>query len=225
MAAPTPLRPQLLNPSELQWTDATTLSIKANGKWPKINGLPNVLFKGTAKFITATDSGKQRIGMAVPSQDAAHLLAFVYSHLKPALANALAIPEPDATPLGRKAPAYKKQKTSAPTAPTDQSALQVKFSYSVDKYDETKAIVNMSANTVTKFYQVDMEAHTANEVDGLTKNADAEATCWISLSKSEKDGNVYYVNLMPKQVVYVESTAPPKEEDAAPVTFGGMSFN
>lgn len=238
MAAPTPLRPQLFNPSELQWTDATAISVKVGPKWINAKGLPNILLKGNVKFLSTTESGKQRIGLAIAKEDAESLSTFCATHLKPALANALAIPEPDATALGRKAPAYKKQKTS-PTTPTvpaialgrktsptaPPAALELKFSYSQDKFDATKAIVNFTANAITKFHRVDLETHSVADADGITQNANTEATCWLGISKSEKDEGVYYVNLMPKQVVFVESTAPPKEEEAVPVTFGGMSFN
>lgn len=220
MAAPTPLRPQLFNPSELQWTDATAISVKVGPKWINAKGLPNILLKGNVKFLSTTESGKQRIGLAIAKEDAEGISTFCTTHLKPALANALAIPEPDATALGRKAPAYKKQKTAAPPA-----ALELKFSYSQDKFDATKAIVNFTANAITKFHRVDLETHSVADADGITQNANTEATCWLGISKSEKDEGVYYVNLMPKQVVFVESTAPPKEEEAVPVTFGGMSFN
>lgn len=225
MAAPTPLRPQLLNPSELQWTDALNISLKPNGKYVNAKGLPNLMLKGSVKFISATESGRQKIGLAVAKEDAESLSTFCETHLKPALANALAVPQPDAIALGggKKAPAYKKLKTS----PTATPALQLKFYYTIDKYDSTKAIINISSNTITQFYCVDLEAQKANKVDGITQNADTEATCWISISRNDKEPGLYYVNLMPKQVVYVESAEPEtevKHEDAPSIAFGGISF-
>lgn len=224
MAAPTPLRPQLLNPSELQWTDALNISVKVGPKWINTKGLPNVMLKGNVKFLSTTESGRQRIGLAIAKEDAESLSTFCATHLKPSLANALSVPEPDAIALGgKKAPAYKKQKTS-PTAATP--ALQLKFNYSTDKFDTTKAIVNFTANATTKFHRVDLETHSVADAEGVTQNANTEATCWLGISKSDKDEGVYYVNIMPKQIVYVEGETPaPKEEESAPITFAGMSFN
>jgi len=227
MASSTPLRPATLNPTELQLCDASLITARPNGdKYVNLKGCPNINLKGTVKFLSSSDSGRVRIGLAVAKEDAESLSTFCETHLKSALANALAVPQPDAIALGggKKAPAYKKQKTS-PTAATP--ALQLKFSYSVDKFDSTKAIINFSANTITQFYCVDLEAQKANKVDGITQNADTEATCWISISRNDKEPGLYYVNLMPKQVVYVESADPEtevKHEDAPAVAFGGISF-
>jgi hypothetical protein len=224
MAAPTPLRPQLLNPSELQLYDANLITAKPNGeKFVNVKGCPNVNVKGTVKFLSASDSGRLRIGLAVAKEDAESLSSFSETHLKPALANALAVPQPDAIALGggKKSPAYKKLKTSPTTA---TPALQLKFSYAIDKFDSTKAIINFSANTITQFYCVDLEAQKANKVDGITQNADTEATCWISISRNDKEPGLYYVNLMPKQVVFVESAEPEEEEEAPAIAFGGISF-
>lgn len=223
MASPTPLRPATLNPTELQLYDASLITAKPNGeKFVNVKGCPNVNVKGTVKFLSASDSGRLRIGLAVAKEDAESLSAFCESHLKPALADALAVPQPDAIALGggKKAPAYKKLKTS----PTDTPALQLKFSYAIDKFDSTKAIINFSANTITQFYCVDLEAQKANKVDGITQNADTEATCWISISRNDKEPGLYYVNLMPKQVVFVESAEPEEEEEAPAIAFGGISF-
>lgn len=226
MASPTPLRPPTLEPTELQWADATLISLRPNGdKYVNIKGCPNVKVKGTVKFLSASDSGRVRIGLAVAKEDAESLSTFCTTHLKPSLANALSVPEPDAIALGgRKVPAYKKQRTSPTTA---TPALQLKFSYAIDKYDSSKAIINFSANAITQFYCVDLEAQKANKVDGITQNADTEATCWISLSRNEKESGLYYVNLMPKQIVYVESAAPEREikqEEAPAIAFGGMEL-
>lgn len=224
MASPTPLRPATLNPTELQLYDASLITAKPNGeKFVNVKGCPNVNVKGTVKFLSASDSGRLRIGLAVAKEDAESLSTFCESHLKPALANALAVPQPDAIALGggKKAPTYKKLKTS----PTATPALQLKFSYAIDKFDSTKAIINFSANTITQFYCVDLEAQKANKVDGITQNADTEATCWISISRNDKEPGLYYVNLMPKQVVFVESAEPEEEEGEAPaIAFGGISF-
>lgn len=226
MASPTPLRPATLNPSELQLCDASLITARLNGdKYVNLSKIPNVNLKGTVKFLSASDSGRLRIGLAVAKEDAESLSSFSETHLKPALANALAVPQPDAIALGggKKAPAYKKLKTS----PTATPALQLKFPYSVDKFDSTKAIINFSANTITQFYCVDLEAQKANKVDGITQNADTEATCWISISRNDKEPGLYYANLMPKQVVYVESAEPEEEvkhEDAPSIAFGGISF-
>jgi hypothetical protein len=226
MAAPTPLRPPTLEPSELQWADANLISLKPNGeRYVNIKGCPNIKVKGTVKFLSASDSGRVRIGLAVAKEDAENLSTFSETHLKPSLAAALSVPEPDAIALGgKKAPAYKKQKTS-PTSATP--ALQLKFSYSIDKYDSSKAIINFSANSITQFYCVDLEAQKANKVDGITQNADTEATCWISISRNGKEPGLYYVNLMPKQVVYVESAEPEREtkqEEAPEIAFGGINL-
>lgn len=225
MASPTPLRPATLNPTELQLYDASLITAKPNGeKYVNVKGCPNVNVKGTVKFLSASDSGRLRVGLAVAKEDAKSLSAFCESHLKPALADALAVPQPDAIALGggKKAPAYKKLKTS----PTATPALQLKFSYANDKYDSTKAIINFSSNTITQFYCVDLEAQKANQVGGITQNADTEATCWISISRNDKEpGLVYYVNLMPKQFVFVESAEPEEEEGEAPaIAFGGIIF-
>lgn len=226
MAAPTPLRPATLNPSELQLCDASLITARPNGeRYVNLKGCPNINLKGTVKFLSASDSGRVRIGLAVAKEDAESLSSFCESHLKSALANALAVPQPDAITLGggKKAPAYKKQKTS----PTHTPALQLKFYYSIDKYDSTKAIINISSNTITQFYCVDLEAQKANKVDSITQNADTEATCWISISRNDKEPGLYYANLMPKQVVYVESAEPEEEvkhEDASSIAFGGISF-
>ena len=226
MAAPTTLRPQLYEPSNLQWADATLITAKPNGdKYVNLKGCPNINLKGTVKFLSTSDSGRVRIGLAVAKEDAEGLSTFCETHLKPALANALAVPQPDAIALGggKKAPAYKKLKTS----PTATPALQLKFYYTIDKYDSTKAIINISSNAITQFYCVDLEAQKANKVDGITQNADTEATCWISISRNDKEPGLYYVNLMPKQVVYVESAeaeSEVKQEDAPSIAFGGISF-
>lgn len=213
MAAPTPLRPQLLNPSELQWTDALNISLKPNGKYVNAKGLPNLMLKGSVKFISATESGRQKIGLAIAKEDAESLSTFCDSHLLPALAAALAIPEPNAITLGRK-----KQKTS-PTA------LQLKFYANTDKFDSSKAIVNFTTYTNTQFYLADLEAQTAVDCDGVTQNADIEATCWMSISKSEKEEGLYYLNINPKQIVYVEGEVPKREpKAAAPLTFGGKEL-
>lgn len=216
MAAPTPLRPNLLTPSELQWTDALNISLTPNGKYVNTKGLPNLMLKGNVKFISATDSGKQRIGLAIVKEDAESVQAFCDTHLLPALASALAIPEPTAIALGRK-----KQKTS-PTAPT---ALQLKFYANTDKFDSSKAIVNFMTNTNTQFYLADLEAQTGVKTDGVTQNADIEATCWMSISKSDKEAGLYYLNINPKQIVYVEGEVPKREpKAAAPLAFGGKEL-
>lgn len=226
MAAPTPLRPATLNPTELQLCDASLITARPNGyKYVNLKGCPNINLKGTVKSLSASDSGRVRIELAVAKEDAESLSSFCETHLKPALANALAVPQLDAIALGgKKVPAYKKLKTS-PTAATP--AIQLKFYYTIDKYDSTKAIINISSNTITQFYCVDLEAQKANKVDGITQNADTEATCWISISRNDMEPGLYYVNLMPKQVVYVESAEPESEvkhEDAPSIAFGGISF-
>lgn len=216
MAAPTPLRPQLLNPSELQWTDALNISLKPNGKYVNAKGLPNLMLKGSVKFISATESGRQKIGLAIAKEDAESLSTFCDTHLLPALASALAIPEPTAIALGRK-----KQKTS-PTTPT---ALQLKFYANTDKFDSTKAIVNFMTYANTQFYLADLEAQTGVKTDGVTQNADIEATCWMSIGKSEKEEGLYYLNINPKQIVYVEGEVPKREpKAAAPLAFGGKEL-
>lgn len=232
MSAPTPLRPQLLNPSELQWTDALNISLTPNGKYVNAKGLPNLMLKGSVKFISATESGRQKIGLAIAKEDAESLSTFCDTHLLPALASALAIPEPTAIALGRK-----KQKTSPTTptvpaialgrktSPTTPTALQLKFYANTDKFESTKAIVNFMTNTTTQFYLADLEAQTGVKTDGVTQNADIEATCWMSISKSDKEEGLYYLNINPKQIVYVEGEVPKREpKAAAPLAFGGKEL-
>lgn len=235
MAAPTPLRPQLLNPSELQWTDALNISLKPNGKYVNAKGLPNLMLKGSVKFISATESGRQKIGLAIAKEDAESLSSFIESTLKPKLAEALGITNPDAVLLGRKALAYKKQKTSitttaykkqkTSTSPSANTAVDLRFYVSPDKFDSTKSIINFYTNGVTQFYKVDLEAQTGVKTDGVTQNADIEATCWMSISKSEKEEGLYYLNINPQQIVYVEGEAPKREpKAAAPLAFGGKEL-
>ena len=77
----------------------------------------------------------------------------------------------------------------------------------------------------TQFYLADLEAQTGVKTDGVTQNADIEATCWMSISKSEKEEGLYYLNINPKQIVYVEGEAPKREpKAAAPLAFGVRSF-
>lgn len=222
MAAPTPLRPPLLKPFELQWADATLISATPSGeKYVNVKHAPNLLLTGSVKFISANEAGRLKLGLACSKADAENIQAFCSTHLKPALANALAIPEPDAIALGKR-PSPKKQKT-LPAAATP--ALELKFSSSVDKFDSSKVIINISPNKATTILCADLEAQTAVKTDTITQNAEVEATCWISISKA--DNGTYYANLMPRQIVYVESTKPEKaakEEPAVAPTFAGINL-
>ena len=195
------------------------------------------MLKGSVKFISTTESGRQKIGLAIAKEDAESLSTFCDTHLLPALASALAIPEPTAIALGggKKAPAYKKLKTSTTTtaykklktSPTTPTALQLKFYANTDKFDSTKAIVSFMTYANTQFYLADLEAQTGVKTDGVTQNADIEATCWMSISKSEKEEEegLYYLNINPKQIVYVEGEVPKREpKAAAPLAFGGKEL-
>lgn len=226
MATSTSLRPALLSPYELQWADASIISATPNGdKYVNVKGTPNILIKGSVRFHSTNEAGRLKLGLACSKTTAENIQTFSETHLKPALANALAIPEPDAIALGKR-PSPKKQKLAPASTPAQSTkALELKFSYSVDKFDSSKAIINISPNRVTTILCADLEAQTAVKSDTVTQNAEVEATCWISISKC--DNGSYYVNLMPRQIVYVESTKPEKaakEEAAAAPTFAGMTL-
>lgn len=222
MAANIPLRTSTCEPTALQLYDASKINIKQNGKYFNLRGVPNVLLKGNVKFLSATESGKLKIGMACSTEDAESLSSFIESTLKPKLAEALGITNPDAVLLGRKAPAYKKQKTS--TSPSANTAVDLRFYVSPDKFDSTKSIINFYTIGVTQFYKVDLEAQTATKSDGVTQNANIEATCWLSISKSEKDEGVFYVNINSRQIMYEEAASEPEPEvktESPAFSFGG----
>ena len=214
MAANSSLRPPTYEPTNLNLYDASLIVVKTGGKYTNIKGCPGIMLKGNIKFLSTSESGKLKIGMAVAKEDAQSLSTFAETHIKPALAKALTIPAPDAYTLGKR-PSPKKQKL----------ALELLFSTSEDKFDSTKAIVNFYCNSITQFFKVDIEAQTAASTEGVTQNANAEVTCWLGLSKSAKDEGVYYLNIQPKQIVYEELVSEPKEErkrEPPAITFGGM---
>lgn len=226
MATNTPLRTtSTCEPIDLHLYDASKITINPNGKYYNLKGAPNVLLKGNVKFLSATESGKLKIGMACAASAATDLQTFIDSTLKPKLAEACGIPNPDASLLGRRAPAYKKQKTS--NSPTANTAVDLRFTASPDKFDATKSIINFYTNGVTQSYKVDLEAQTATKSDGVTQNANIEATCWLSITKSDKEEGVYYVNIMPRQILYEEATEedePEVKSEALPFTFGGKTL-
>lgn len=220
MAAPASFRPPTYDPSQLSEVDASKVVIKPNGKWFSTKGLPSVLLRGTAKFITSNESGKTRIGLAITKADAESLSSFCQTHLLPALASSLSIPEPNATPLGR---VNKKPKSSPPSA--NATAITLKFSFSIDKYDPETAIVNFFDNSITTYHQVNTEKHTVQQVLGLTRMAQTEVTGWLSVTKNEKEAGLYYVNIMPKTIVFAPSLEPVKEEEIEPpLSFGGEMY-
>lgn len=224
MAANTPLRTSTCEPTALQLYDASKININQNGKYYNLRGAPNVLLKGNVKFLSATESGKLKVGLACSQEDAQSLSTFIESTLKPKLAEACGITNPDAVMLGRKAPAYKKQKTSTNPTINANTALDLRFYVSPDKFDSTKCIINFYTNGVTQFYKVDLETQTATKSDGVTQNANIEATCWLSISKSDKDEGVFYVNMSPRQILYEEASSEPEPEvktEEVPFTFGG----
>lgn len=222
MATNSSLRPALLKPFELQWADASIISATPNGeKYVNVKHAPNLLLTGSVKFISTNEAGRLKLGLACSKTDAESIQTFCTTHLKPALANTLAIPEPDAIALGKR-PSPKKQKTLPPAS---TPALELKFSYSQDKFDSSKVIINISPNKATTILCADLEAQTAVKSDTVTQNAEVEATCWISLSRA--DNGTYYANLMPRQIVYVESTKPEKavkEEPSVAPTFAGINL-
>lgn len=234
MATYAPLRPPTCEPSELATFDASKIAVKIGPKWITINYAPNLLLKGTAKFVTAGESGKLRLGLSIAKENAESVSTFCQSKLLPALATALAIPEPTATPLGRQS------KTTTPTRPpieilphlgrqskkSPKSALQLRFCYTLDKYDDSQAIVNMTANSITTYHRVNMDIHTVIQVDSIDRMAATEVTAWLSISKSDKEEGLYYVNILPKTVVFAPPLHPVDEVKPAPaITFGGELFN
>lgn len=218
MATYAPLRPPTCEPSELATFDASKIAVKIGPKWITINYAPNLLLKGTAKFVTAGESGKLRLGLSIAKENAESVSTFCQSKLLPSLATALAIPEPTATPLGRQ-----NKKSPKSTTPT---ALQLRFCYTLDKYDDSQAIVNMTANSITTYHRVNMDTHTVIQVDSIDRMAATEVTAWLSISKSDKEEGLYYVNILPKTVVFAPPLHPVDEVKPAPaITFGGELFN
>ena len=204
MAAPTPLRPQLLNPVNSSGPMPSTSPSNPTEGMSTQKGLPNLMLKGSVKFISATESDDRKVDWPLLRRTQRVLSTFCDCTSSQPLPSALAIPNQLRSPLDVKAEDISHHSSRPPTEILCQARTNS---------DSTKFIVNFMtyANTRNSTWH-DLEAQTGVKTGGVTQNADIEATCWMSISKRRKKKVCTISTSTPSKSLYVEGEAPKESQ-------------